>query len=488
MWPQRTVVTDGGYRARRVTTARAIRPRPGQPASSGRQALILAVASERLAFGLLASLLVFQLSERWGLAESRAAAWVGYFLAASYMTPLLGGLLCDRGLKSHTACLLGCLSIAIGYAALIVNHPIALLGGSLLVLCGSGLFRPGVQLLIDRLLQPAAGSPRRDNPQRDEAYAFMHAVVNVGGMLAPLCSEGLQRSFGWVTVSGLAVVCMLVSLLLIARGVTPPQSEASSDKPLAATHNATTQSTTDPTAEASVPRDTSSAPATHAAGAGAVSPPLSARALFALCVALVGFWMIYVQSSSTLLLWARDGIDRRIGSQAVPVSAFAALPWALVVLLTPPLMSLYRWLRRQGREPDLVAKLRVGFVALAAGFLLLAMSAPSPLRASLSGGSVGPAAMAWLIAALILITLGELCVAPLGPALFLQVAPPHLRGLSVSLWFGTLGVGLLAGGALAELWGQLPPATFFALACGLTLLALTQVPSAAERLLSLGKS
>lgn len=417
---------------------------------------MLAVASERLAFGLLASLLVFQLSERWGLSDNRAAAWVGYFLAASYMTPLLGGLLCDRGLRPHTACVLGCLSIALGYSTLIANHPLALLCGSALVLGGSGLFRPGVQLLIDRLLQAPAGSSEAKNPQRDEAYACMHALVNVGGMLAPLLSEGLKQRAGWTPVFGLAAACMLVSLLLITRGAAKP-----------ATDSAIPAAANEPGQAAP---DACEAPAATSRDALFRRSPW---ALASLCLALIGFWMVYAQSTSTLLLWARSGIDRRVASHEVSISVFAALPWALVVLLTPSLLSLFRLLRRRGREPDLVGKLRFGFVALAAGFLSLSLSAPSPLRAAFV--SAAPASVIWLVAALFLITVGELCVAPLGPALFLQVVPPRLRGLSVALWFGTLGVGLLAGGALSELWGRLPPVAFFALASGLSLLARTQV-------------
>lgn len=417
---------------------------------------MLAVASERLAFGLLASLLVFQLSERWGLSDNRAAAWVGYFLAASYMTPLLGGLLCDRGLRPHTACVLGCLSIALGYSTLIANHPLALLCGSALVLGGSGLFRPGVQLLIDRLLQAPAGSSEAKNPQRDEAYACMHALVNVGGMLAPLLSEGLKQRAGWTPVFGLAAACMLVSLLLITRGAAKPAT----DSAIPAAANEPGQ----------VAPDACEAPAATSSDALFRRSPW---ALASLCLALIGFWMVYAQSTSTLLLWARSGIDRRVASHEVSISVFAALPWALVVLLTPSLLSLFRLLRRRGREPDLVGKLRFGFVALAAGFLSLSLSAPSPLRAAFV--SAAPASVIWLVAALFLITVGELCVAPLGPALFLQVVPPRLRGLSVALWFGTLGVGLLAGGALSELWGRLPPVAFFALASGLSLLARTQV-------------
>lgn len=469
LWSQKLAPADGDFRSRGLATAGARIAARAAAATTGRPALMLAVASERLAFGLLASLLVFQLSERWGLSDNRAAAWVGYFLAASYMTPLLGGLLCDRGLRPHTACVLGCLSIALGYSTLIANHPLALLCGSALVLGGSGLFRPGVQLLIDRLLQAPAGSSEAKNPQRDEAYACMHALVNVGGMLAPLLSEGLKQRAGWTPVLCLAAACMLVSLLLIIRGAAKPATAiAASPTEAVAEAESTSAAAANPPGQAA--QDSSEAPAATSSDALFRRSPW---ALASLCLALIGFWMVYAQSTSTLLLWARSGIDRRVASHEVSISVFAALPWALVVLLTPSLLSLFRLLRRRGREPDLVGKLRFGFVALAAGFLSLSLSAPSPLRAAFVSGA--PASVIWLVAALFLITVGELCVAPLGPALFLQVVPPRLRGLSVALWFGTLGVGLLAGGALSELWGRLPPVAFFALASGLSLLARTQV-------------
>ena len=436
---------------------------------SPRQALILAVACERLAFGLLASLLVFQLSERWGLTESRAAAWVGYFLAASYMTPLLGGVLCDRGLGAHTACLAGCLSLALGYAALLSHHPIALLLGSGLVLSGSGLFRPGVQLLLDRLLPPASSGNPAENPQRDEVYAAMHAIVNIGGMVAPLLSDGLRRSAGWATVSGMAVGCMLVSLILLTRGIPQRarQKAAASSPP--ALH----------------PEGERGDTGTATTGPLPAPPRASLRTLLALSFGLIGFWMVYAQSASTVLLWAKSGVDRRLALGELPVSLFAALPWALVVVLTPPLLSLLRGLRLRHREPSALARLRFGFWLLSAACLVLAVSASSSFPPRLSAMGTPPAHLAWLLASLFLITLGELCVAPLGPAIFLLHSPKALRGLAVALWFGTLGIGMLGGGALSELWGQLPPAAFFALCAALCLLARMGVT---ERLLSLGKS
>ena len=435
---------------------------------SPRQALILAVACERLAFGLLASLLVFQLSERWGLAEGRAAAWVGYFLAASYMTPLLGGLLCDRGLGSHTACIAGCLSLALGYAALLSHHPIALALGSLLLLSGSGLFRPGVQLLFDRLLPPPSSGNPAENPQRDEVYAAMHAIVNIGGMLAPLLSDGLRRSAGWVSVSGMAVGCMLVTLVLLLRGI-----------PKMARHTAAASSLP---ARCPEGERLDTGPATIRPQP---SPSPSLRTLLALSVGLIGFWMVYAQSTSTVLLWAQSGVDRHLASGELPVSLFAALPWALVVVLTPPLLSLLRGLRRRHREPTALARLRFGFWLLSFACLVLAVSASSLFRLPATGAATAPAHLAWLLASLCLITLGELCVAPLGPAIFLLHSPKALRGRAVALWFGTLGIGMLGGGALSELWGQLSPAAFFALCAALCLLARLGVT---ERLLSLGKS
>ena len=96
--------------------------------------------------------------------------------------------------------------------------------------------------------------------------------------------------------------------------------------------------------------------------------------LVALCIALVGYWMAYLQSTSTLLLWARDFADRRIAGREIPISLFAALPWALAVGLTPPLLALFRGLGRRGRLPVAADKLRHGYVATAFGFAAVGVS------------------------------------------------------------------------------------------------------------------
>lgn len=453
---------------------------PDRVQCAARRALIAAVCVERFASGLLTSLLVFQLSERWGLTESRAAAWVGYFLAASYMTPLAGGLLCDRGLPARAACVVGCLGIALGYAALLGDRPMALILGSGCLLGGAGLFRPGVQLLLDQLCaaSPVTHDPREPSsdaaepvladaaaaqttPRKDEAYTWMHALVNIGGMLAPLVSERLQNTSGFAAVSALAVVCMLLAIGLIQWGV-PHESDAK--RPVRAPA----------TPAAARGAAGSSVEPARGTAAGDLSPeaPLSPGSLLSFCGALMGFWMVYAQCSSTLLLWARDRVDRRVQGFELPVSVVAALPWGLVVVLTPLLLALFRVLRRQKREPDTLRKLRLGFMAMAVGFAALCLSGPLTALGVL-GRDRAP--MAWLLLALVAITVGELCVAPLGPVLLLRVAPRRLRGLVTALWFSTLGIGFVAGGALADLWGTLSPSWFFAVACALTLVARTQV-------------
>ena len=455
------------------------RPRPDAAQRLARRALILAVAIERFASGLLTSLLVFQLQRRWGFSAGQAAAWVGYVLAASYITPLLGGVLCDRGLPARAACVLGCAGIALGYLALTSDRQIALLLGCGCLLVGAGLFRPGIQLLLDALCEgasatdsaaPSASAVQTDSaaaqpaaqpaPRRDEAYTWMHALVNVGGMLAPLTSEGLQQASGWSAVSAVAVGCMLFAIGLLYRGV--PASVARGGSRSAAPRGQNAQ-----TADAAVSDDSGCAPV-HGGSDGLLSP----GTVMMLCVALAGFWMVYAQCSSTLLLWAEGSVDRRVLGWTLPISVVAALPWALVVVLAPGLMALFRRLRARNQEPSTLGKLRLGFLAMAAGFFVLLLAA---LLSTQGAAGVEKAHVAWLVLALVAITVGELCVAPLGPVLLLLIAPRRLRGLVMALWFGTLGVGFVAGGAFSQLWGTLSPPWFFALACGLTLAAWKQV-------------
>src|SRR5690606_10999765 len=60
----------------------------------------------------------------------------------------------------------------------------------------------------------------------------------------------------------------------------------------------------------------------------------------------------------------------------------------------------------------------------------------------------------WLIAAYGVITVGELCLSPMGLSMVSKMAPRHITGLMMGGWQLATSIGNKLSGVLASMWDQ----------------------------------
>ena len=89
--------------------------------------------------------------------------------------------------------------------------------------------------------------------------------------------------------------------------------------------------------------------------------------------------------------------------------------------------------------------------------------------------------MWWLIAAYLLIALGEVCLSPMGLSLVNRVAPPRSRGLLMGAWFVSLSAGGYFAGFVGAYWTRMPHSQFFLMVVGLLLVAAVVLASVMGR-------
>jgi len=77
----------------------------------------------------------------------------------------------------------------------------------------------------------------------------------------------------------------------------------------------------------------------------------------------------------------------------------------------------------------------------------------------------------WMVAFLVVYTLGELLILPTGLGLFGRLAPRQLAATSIALWFSASFAGNLLAGALGSLWSSFDASVFFLITTALTALA-----------------
>ena len=117
-----------------------------------------------------------------------------------------------------------------------------------------------------------------------------------------------------------------------------------------------------------------------------------------------------------------------------------------VIVLTPLVVGVFGMMRRRGKEPSTPTKIGIGLVitALSALVMVGAVAATNDLT--------GKAGSWWLMASYGVITIGELCLSPMGLSLVSKLSPPRITALMMGGFFLAISVGNKLSGMLSSLW------------------------------------
>jgi POT family proton-dependent oligopeptide transporter len=123
-------------------------------------------------------------------------------------------------------------------------------------------------------------------------------------------------------------------------------------------------------------------------------------------------------------------------------------------------------LRRRRREPSTAAKIAVGLVITALSSLVMVAAVKSTDIEHAKASSL------WLVASYAVITLGELCLSPMGLSLVSKLSPPRITALMMGGFFLSTSVGNKLSGMLSGMWEKYDDkSNFFLVNCALALVA-----------------
>ncbi|MEO7174540.1 MAG: peptide MFS transporter [Saprospiraceae bacterium] len=117
-----------------------------------------------------------------------------------------------------------------------------------------------------------------------------------------------------------------------------------------------------------------------------------------------------------------------------------------IIILTPLLIWFFSLLRKRKREPTTPGKIAWGL--LVTGISTLAMVAACYVS---SNGAIKVSPM-WLVSTYGIVTIGEICLSPMGLSLVSKLSPPRLTSLMMGGWFLSISIGNKLSGILATLW------------------------------------
>lgn len=119
-----------------------------------------------------------------------------------------------------------------------------------------------------------------------------------------------------------------------------------------------------------------------------------------------------------------------------------------VIILTPILVGFFGFMRSRGKEPSTPSK-------IALGLFISALSALVMLGAVYEGeNGAMKASHWWLVASYGVITVGELCLSPMGLSLVSKLAPPRFAALMMGGWFLSTSIGNKLSGVLSSMWDK----------------------------------
>lgn len=140
--------------------------------------------------------------------------------------------------------------------------------------------------------------------------------------------------------------------------------------------------------------------------------------------------------------WPEQGKDLKLVSTEIyqSVNPF----W--IIILTPIVVGIFGFLRRRRKEPSTPGKIALGLLITALSALVMVGAVKATNLDSEKASSW------WLIMTYGVITVGELCLSPMGLSLVSKLSPPRITALMMGGFFLSTAVGNKLSGMLSGLW------------------------------------
>ncbi|WP_145574714.1 peptide MFS transporter [Yersinia mollaretii] len=424
-----------------------------------------------------------------GLPREQASAIVGIFAGSMYLAALPGGWLADNWLGQQRAVWYGSILIALGHLSIALS---AFFGndlffiGLVFIVLGTGLFKTCISVMVGTLYKP--GDARRDG-----GFSLFYMGINMGSFIAPLLSGWLLKTHGWHWGFGIGGIGMLVALLIFRYIAIPSMKRYDAEVGLDSSWNRPTNKRQgvgkwvaaimvlvvaiialisngiipiNPVLVASLLVYLIAASVTlyfvYLFAFAKLSRKDRARLLvcFILLVSAAFFWSAFEQKPTSFNLFANDYTNRNLMGFEIPTVWFQSINALFIIILAPVFSWAWPALAKKKIQPSSITKFVIGILCAAAGFAVMMYAAQHVLNSG--GEGISPL---WLVMSILLLTLGELCLSPIGLATMTLLAPERMRGQVMGLWFcasslGNLAAGLIGGHVKADQLDMLP--TLFA--------------------------
>ncbi|MEO8223061.1 MAG: peptide MFS transporter [Specibacter sp.] len=413
---------------------------------------------ERFSFygmqGILAYYMYYTVTDGGlGIDEGTALGIVGAYGGGVYLSTILGAWVADRLMGSERVLFYSAIMIMAGHLSLaLLPGAVGLAVGLILIGVGSGGLKANATSLVGTLYA-------KDDDRRDAGFSIFYMGINIGGLIGPLVTGWLQVNWGFHV--GFAAAAVGMGFGLLQYGLTRKNLPESAH-------------------EVPNPLPKSQYGKFGAIAAGAIVLIVAAVALklitaenlkwvivtvvilatiayFAVILAnktLTGversrvysfmplflasavFWSLFQQQFTVVALYADKRLDRMVFGWEMPPSWVSSINPIFIIILAGVFAAL--WTKWGSRQPGTAVKFSVALVVMGLAYLSFipfAGMASVPLMA--------------MVFILLLFTVAELLLSPVGLSLATKLAPAAFQTQMVALFFLSVSLGTAMSGVLA---------------------------------------
>lgn len=382
------------------------------------------------------------------LNDKEASQIYGSYTGLVYLTPLLGGYLCDRYLGNRRSILIGGLLMAVGQFFMFLSASAGPEGGIALMwtgltalIVGNGFFKPNISTMVGQLY------PANDR-RIDSAFTIFYMGINLGAFFSPLvCSSFADYKWGFLA----ACIGMILGVITFV---------TLQNKYLKTEEGIEIGKTVKPLDLKAILMIVGSIGIIFFMlnfkqwfqsdieiisyliyGSMVLMPILilidkslnkqevqRILVIFILAFFVIFFWGAFEQAGASLTLFADRQTDRHVFGMEMPAEYFQSINPLAVIALAPLFSILWGVLYKRNSEPSSPTKMAIGLALVALGYAVIAIA--------VKGLGLGEkVSMWWLVALYVIHTMGELCLSPIGLSMVSKLSPIRLSSLMMGTWF-----------------------------------------------------
>ncbi|GLY68629.1 peptide MFS transporter [Amycolatopsis taiwanensis] len=391
-----------------------------------------------------------------GMPQVTATSIVGAYGGLVYLSTIVGAWVADRLLGSERTLFCSAVLIMIGHVSLAVLPGYLGIGvGLSCVAIGSGGLKGNATAVVGTLYD-------EKDERRDGGFTLFYMGVNLGAFVGPLLTGLAQSEIGFHVGFGLAAIGMALGLIQYTFGrknLPLRASEVPNRLPASRIPGVTAVVVVVLAAIAALLL-TGLVTAANlsdvvvwvvaAASVAYFAVMLTSRKITAversrvlsfipMFIASAAFWALYQQQFTVVEIYSDQRLDRNLFGWQMPVSWVLSTNPVFIIALAPLFATL--WTKLGARQPSTPIKFALATSIMGVAFLLFLPSA---------GGGPNSAPLLGLIGILLVFTIAELLLSPVGLSLSTKLAPDAFRTQMVALNFLSVALGTALSGSLAK--------------------------------------